>query len=118
MKILVVEDDLDTRDLLSELLEMEGHQIVTANESQHALEILNNHSCIDLLVTDVSLPGMSGIELAKISKSIKPLLGIIVCSGYGMKEFEALPFSVEWVQKPIEMGQFLNAVERHAGVSQ
>lgn len=118
MNILIVEDDLDTREILSELLEMQGHAIVTASEAHHALDILRQPSAIDLLITDVSLPGMSGIELAKMSKAIQPELGIMVCSGYGEQQCEALPFSVEWSQKPLEMDAFMAAIERFSGTRQ
>ncbi|HSH86978.1 MAG: response regulator [Methylophilus sp.] len=118
MHILIVEDDLDTREILSELLQMQGHVIVTASEAQHALDILRQPSAIDLLITDVSLPGMSGIELAKMSKAIQPSIGIMVCSGYGEQHCEALPFPVEWSQKPLEMDAFLAAIERFSGTRQ
>ncbi|HSI45521.1 MAG TPA: response regulator [Methylophilus sp.] len=118
MKILLVEDDLDTRDILSELLDMQGHSIVTASESQQALAILSAQPDIDLLMTDVSLPGMSGIELARAVKSSHPAIAIMICSGYGEQQFEALPFTVEWLQKPIEMAPFLDAIERFSGVNQ
>jgi CheY-like chemotaxis protein len=117
MKILVVEDDLDTRDLLSELLEIHGHEIATAGESQEALSVLSKQPDIDLLITDVSLPGMSGIELASAAKSLQPQIGILVCSGYGEQQFDSLPFAVEWVQKPIEMESFIAAVEQFPGAS-
>lgn len=117
MKILVVEDDQDTQEILSELLQMQGHSIVTAGESQLALERIRLQPDIGLLITDVSLPGMSGIELARVVKSSYPAIAIIICSGYGEQQFEALPFPVTWLQKPIEIESFLEAIERFSGVN-
>lgn len=114
MNILMVEDDQDTRELLSELLEMHGHQTYTANEAQQALQCLQQRPDIDLLITDVTLPGESGIELAKATKTIRPTVDIIICSGYGEQQCETLPFSVAWVQKPVEMDFFLQTVDRLA----
>lgn len=118
MKILVVEDDLDTREILTELLEMQGHDIVTASEAHQALTSLRQQPDIDLLITDVSLPGMSGIELARVAKTTHPNLAIMICSGYGEQQFEALPFPVAWIQKPLEIDPFLEAIERFSGVNQ
>lgn len=118
MKILLVEDDLDTRDILSELLEMQGHSIVTASEAQQALAIISAQPNTDMLMTDVSLPGMSGIELARAVKKSHPDIAIMICSGYGEQQFEALPFPVQWLQKPLDLGPFLEAIERLSGVNQ
>jgi CheY-like chemotaxis protein len=118
MKILVVEDDLDTREILSELLTMQGHDIVTASEAQQALATMRQQPEIDLLITDVSLPGMSGMELARMAKTTHPDLAIMICSGYGEQQFEALPFPVAWIQKPLEIDAFLQAIERCSGVNQ
>ena len=118
MKILVVEDDRDTREILSELLEMQGHSIVTASESQQALAIMHQQTDIHLLITDVSLPGMTGIELARTVKMLHPHIAIMICSGYGEQQCEALPFPVAWIQKPLEMDPFLEAIERFSGLKQ
>jgi CheY-like chemotaxis protein len=118
MKILVVEDDQDTQAILSELLQMQGHTIVTASESQQALAIIGHQPDIELLITDVSLPGMSGIELARAVKSSHPAIAILICSGYGEQQFETLAFPATWLQKPIEIDAFLEAIERFSGVKQ
>ncbi|MGP1716765.1 MAG: response regulator [Methylophilus sp.] len=118
MKILVVEDDVDTREILSELLEMQGHDIVAASEAQQALNTLRQQPDIDLLITDISLPGMSGIDLARLAKTTHPELAMMICSGYGEQQFEALPFTVAWIQKPLEMDAFLQTIERFSGVNQ
>jgi CheY-like chemotaxis protein len=118
MKILVVEDDLDTREILTELLEMHGHDIATASEAQQALASIRKQADFDLLITDVNLPGMSGIELAQAANSLLPAIAIMICSGYGEQQFGALPFPVTWIQKPLEMDSFLQAIERFSGVNQ
>lgn len=112
MKILVVEDDIDTRELVGTLLEMHGYETLAAGDAQDALQLINHSSDIDVMVTDVSLPGLSGLELAGMASTIRPALGIIVCSGYGEQQFDTLPCRVEWIQKPIQMDPFLKAVAR------
>lgn len=111
MQILIVEDDTDTLEILSELLQMQGHVIVTASNARQALDSLQQTPA-DLLITDVNLPGISGIELAKMAKADHPDIDIMVCSGYGETQFESLPFAVEWSQKPLEIESFLAAIER------
>lgn len=118
MKILLVEDDVDTREILVEMLQMHGHVIVTACEAQQALMAMRQQADIELLITDISLPGMSGIELARAANTAHPAIAILICSGYGKQQFEALPFTVTWIQKPLEMDVFLQVVERFSGVSQ
>jgi CheY-like chemotaxis protein len=112
MNILIVEDDLDTLDLLSELLMMQGHEVVAASDSRQALSILNNRPDINLMVTDISLPGMSGIELACTARSLRADLRIVVCSGYEEKQFDTLPCEVEWIEKPVEIEAFLGTIAR------
>jgi DNA-binding NtrC family response regulator len=117
MKILLVEDDSDTREILSEMLQMHGHAIVTAGEAQQALAAMRQQTDIELLITDISLPGMSGIELACAANTAHPAIAILICSGYGEQQFAALPFAVTWIQKPLEMDVFLQTVERFSGVN-
>lgn len=116
MKILIVEDDADARELLSDLLEMHAHEVAAAGESGQALNLLTA-SGFELLITDVSLPGRSGIDLAAQAKSLFPSLQVIVCSGYGEQPV-ALPFPVEWIQKPIEMDTLLSTITRLSGKTQ
>src|SRR5438045_4071617 len=61
-KILIVEDDLDSRIALSLLLELEGFKVVTAEDGETGLELAKKHYP-DLIITDIWMPGMSGIEL-------------------------------------------------------
>ena len=63
--ILVVDDDPDLRSMLSELLQQNGHKVLEASDGSEALEVRKNYSgSVDLLLTDVAMPLMGGIELA------------------------------------------------------
>ena len=102
--ILVVEDDADARTLLSELLEILGHQVRVASSAEEALGMLETET-YHALLTDIALPGMSGLALARhvVSKGLD--LKIIFSSGYGTvprNEFEH-PFSV--LPKPFNLKQ-------------
>jgi signal transduction histidine kinase/DNA-binding response OmpR family regulator len=82
LRILLVEDDEQIREPARELLEALGHDTVAVASAEEALELLAS-AHIDVLLTDVSLPGMSGVELARQVLRDMPELKVIIASGYG-----------------------------------
>ena len=65
--ILVVEDDLEIKTLIQFFLEKENYDVITAQNSGKALEMLQNHKP-DLVILDIMLPGLNGLEIAKLIK--------------------------------------------------
>jgi PAS domain S-box-containing protein len=84
LRLLLVDDHSDTRVVLSRLLSKSGHEVVTADSAQNALQILNGHR-FDALISDIGLPETSGYELVREAKRRQPLKGIAL-SGHGMDE--------------------------------
>ncbi|MDB5729815.1 MAG: hypothetical protein JWQ00_3020, partial [Noviherbaspirillum sp.] len=82
LRILVVEDNEDAQLMVCELLMMLGHQVQGVISAEEALAVLATHS-FDVLLTDIGLPGMNGIELARQATKNLPELKIIFSSGYG-----------------------------------
>jgi signal transduction histidine kinase len=80
--ILVVEDDAIVRELVVQVLEDEGYTICQAENGQRALAIIESGAALDLLVTDVGLPGMNGRQLAEIARARRPGLKILFTTGY------------------------------------
>ncbi|MGA2695409.1 MAG: PAS domain S-box protein [Terriglobales bacterium] len=81
--ILVVEDDEYLRELNVSMLQSAGYQVICANNAEAALEIVKaTDREIDLLLTDVIMPGKSGVELATLAKAIRPNLHSLFVSGY------------------------------------
>jgi PAS domain S-box-containing protein len=80
--ILLVDDDvliaMSTADMLSDL----GHTVIEANSGAQALDILRNGQAIDLLMTDYAMPGMTGAELARVARDIRPGLPMLLATGY------------------------------------
>ncbi|HEV7293419.1 MAG TPA: response regulator [Devosia sp.] len=80
--ILVVDDDalinINTVDMVQEL----GHTALEAYSAREALDILNGRK-VDVLITDYSMPGMSGLELAHKAREIQPELSVLLATGYG-----------------------------------
>lgn len=81
--ILLVEDDVLVRQFAYDQLDSLGYKVILANDPAHALEILRSGSVVDLLFTDVIMPGdMGGRELVEQARQIKPELKVLYTSGY------------------------------------
>ena len=83
-RILYVEDDLNTLTSTYELLTLLGHSVTPAASAEAALDAFAV-SKFDVLLTDVTLPGLSGIDLAREVARLRPSLPIVFASGYGTK---------------------------------
>jgi two-component system, cell cycle sensor histidine kinase and response regulator CckA len=79
--ILLVDDDVLLLALTAELLCGLGYGVRTARDGNEALTILENRPAVDLLVTDVQMPGLHGFELARRAKALKPTLAVVYCTG-------------------------------------
>ncbi|MGV3654569.1 MAG: response regulator [Noviherbaspirillum sp.] len=99
LRILVVEDDEDARDMLCEMLSVLGHRVQAASSAEAALEALQADST-DILLTDINLPGMSGVELARKASEQLPNVKIIFSSGYGAPAGGGLPPGSASLPKP------------------
>jgi PAS domain S-box-containing protein len=81
--ILVVEDDLSLRELTVSMLQATGYRVIEAGNAEAALDIVKaSEPGIDLLLTDVIMPGKSGVELVGLAKAIRPNLRSLFVSGY------------------------------------
>ncbi|MGO3987266.1 response regulator [Pseudomonas sp. SAS7] len=81
-KILLVEDDHSVRMLNQEVLTELGYEIFVASDGEEALHVLMNMESVDILVTDVGLPGMNGRQLAEIAQQRYPALPVLFLTGY------------------------------------
>jgi CheY-like chemotaxis protein len=101
LRILYVEDNALVRESTEELLQRPGRDIVVCGSAEEALGLLQRGR-FDLVITDVSLPEMSGIELAKQILSTSPRAAIIIASGYRMDAItDALGPNVRAIIKPM-----------------
>ena len=81
--VLVVEDEEIVRSLVREMLESRGYTVVDARDGAEALALLSNRQApVDLLVTDMVMPRMSGRELARRASELRPELSVLLVSGY------------------------------------
>ena len=105
LRVLYVEDDALVRELTQELLLREDRNVCACASAEEALQRLQ-HQVFDLLITDVSLPSMSGIALARQFTLRHPTAGVILASGYP-QDLGLERFGERWrsVEKPIEAEQ-------------
>ncbi|SDU96083.1 response regulator [Pseudomonas mucidolens] len=80
--VLIVEDDPAVRVLVSQVLSELGYAFVEAPDADSALPIIQSSQRIDLLISDVGLPGMNGRQLAEIGRQVRPELRVLFITGY------------------------------------
>ncbi len=113
--VLVVEDDAGTLEVTRRLLERSGFRIRAAEHAGAALAVLGReHAEIDLVLTDVMMPGMSGVELAARIGERWPALPVVMMSGYSDAEVRAkgaLGRQRSLIEKPFTAAGLLSTVE-------
>ncbi len=113
LRLLVVEDNGDARYLVCETLRALGHEVESVASGEEALPLLAAQP-FDVLFTDVSLPGMSGVDLARQALRGAPGLELLFASGYGDELTRHLEFPAQSLQKPYDIEQLQAALERIA----
>jgi two-component system cell cycle sensor histidine kinase/response regulator CckA len=105
--ILLAEDEAALRTVIDIYLESLGYTVLTSGNGQEALEKLRSNSqSIDLLITDVIMPGIGGPQLAKIAQEMRPGVPVIYISGYPDRALDrsTLGESAAFLQKPFSLG--------------
>ena len=111
--ILVVEDETEVRHSAVAALEAMGFRTLEAENAQNALVLLQQNRDIDLLFTDVRMPGdMDGAELAFTVKSLWPSIGIVVVSAYFDPRSSRLPIGTGFMTKPYRMATLKAAIDQ------
>ncbi len=108
--ILVAEDDESVRGIAVRTLEAAGFSVLAADSGQAALELARRHGDIELLLTDLRMPHLSGEELAQRLRASLPELPVIYCSGYG-EEVEAGIAGASFLAKPYVPAELLARVD-------
>ena len=109
--ILVVDDEPSVRRLVSAILQSAGHEIQEAQSAAEALHFLRqNETPIELLLTDIVMPGMNGLSLAARVHHLRPEVPILFMSGFASDYEVELSGSI-CLQKPFTAGQLMTAIE-------
>jgi signal transduction histidine kinase/CheY-like chemotaxis protein len=104
--VLLIEDDATVRLIISDLLRELDYACIEVGDGQAALPILTSNTLIDLLITDVGLPGMNGRQIAEIARQHRPDLKILFVTGYAEHATGQAPFlepGMEMVTKPFAL---------------
>jgi two-component system response regulator HydG len=113
--ILIVDDEAENRSALSEILARDGHECLQAESAAVALQLLRDHREIQLLITDLKMPGMSGLELLALARSVRPDVQRLLVTAFGTIEdtvtaMKAGAFDV--LTKPLKMKVVRETVAR------
>jgi signal transduction histidine kinase len=112
-RVLVVEDEPAVRDMTTQLLERAGFDVLAVADGVEALAIARLAQPIEVLVTDVVMPHLSGIELAEQMMDRYPLLGVVLLSGYTAETLDidrVTARGATFVPKPVTSSQLLETV--------
>ncbi len=114
-RILLVDDEEQVMDVAAELLRNLGYDVTGVVSSQQALRIFIEHPAgFDLLITDLTMPDMTGVELACEVRKIQPDLPVILCTGYSERITEELMDEIGingYCVKPVAMRAFAEVVD-------
>ena len=108
--ILLVEDDHNLRSIAAEVLKAGGFQVLGAPDADAARELWSEHGPVDLLLTDVLLPGKNGPDLAIELQGLQPALPVLFMSG--CTAGARLPEDAELLAKPFSMAYLVEAVRK------
>ena len=112
--ILVVDDEPVTRQSLTEILRLEGYSVNSVPNGEAAVDFVRMHS-VDLILLDLRMPGMSGLEVIKVMSQMSPDTEIIMLTAHGSMEtaVEALRHRIhDYLLKPASPTQVLESVSR------
>jgi two-component system, OmpR family, response regulator len=116
-RVLLVEDDDDNRDLMSEVLQAAGYHVTAAASGAEGLRGLAEQP-VDVVVTDVGMPGMGGLEVARAAKELAPHVPVVVVTGHSERDdiARARGKVVDLVLlKPVDPDALVGAVDRLVG---
>ncbi len=116
--VLVVDDDAAVRGLVVSLLRAEKFEVVASERSQDALTTATNlERPLDLLITDVNLPGVDGRHLAVEISQVHPEMKVLYMSGMSRATLESLGVMSggDLIEKPFELNEFVRLVRDTLG---
>ena len=113
-KILVVDDEQHVRQLIGKVHEKEGYEVLTAGNGEEGLDVFQKHN-IDLIISDIKMPKMSGIEFLHKVKEQEPGVGFILITAFATMEtaIDAIKSGAQdYVTKPFDIKEIITAVKK------
>lgn len=119
-KVLIVDDEQNVRQLLSKVLKKEGYDTYTACDGEEGLGLLQNVG-VDIIISDIRMPNMTGIEFLHKVKELDPSIGFILITAFATTEtaIDALKSGAQdYVTKPFDISEIVTAVQKLALASE
>jgi CheY-like chemotaxis protein len=115
--IVVVDDEEYVRNVFSEMLRTLGYTVLTAQDGEHALQVMSEHSApVHLVISDINMPRMDGLEFVELLRSAYPGMPALLVSGEGtqylMDNHDRIPEGTHFLAKPVTMGALANQVRQ------
>ncbi|WP_313457592.1 response regulator [Stenotrophomonas sp.] len=116
LRVLMVEDQQDLRELMGQALQDFGIEIHTAVDGPAAVQMIEEHGDFDVVFSDISMPnGMTGVQLSEHVARALPNARMILSSGYARSQLEEpLPEHVEFLPKPYRLNQLIKLLKSPA----
>jgi CheY-like chemotaxis protein len=119
-EVLIVEDDTDLRQALSQILSDEGYRVDGAEHGLHALEQLRDGRRPCLILLDLTMPVMNGWQFRdeqRLDPELAAIPVVVISAGANLSE-QIAPLGIQdYIRKPIQLGQLLATVQRYCAVS-
>lgn len=112
-KILIIDDDDNIREVVCEILEVLGHKVKSTSTGEEGIKLYKEEK-FDLVITDLGMPGMSGWEVTRVCKSLKPSVPVMMISGWGNQIDEEMVNQSKLdgvLAKPFEIIKIKNMVQ-------
>jgi two-component sensor histidine kinase len=119
ISVLFVDDNESIRKLYQRLLEKHVNHFYIARNGHHGLQLYQEHKP-DLVITDINMPVMDGLEMVREIKNLDPNAKIVVMSAYNVKEnfIESINLGVDgYLMKPVEAKKLLSLIDEFAGIT-
>ncbi|MFQ5975699.1 MAG: sigma-54-dependent transcriptional regulator [Candidatus Hydrothermarchaeales archaeon] len=113
-RILVVDDDVQIQNDILDILSEEDYEVLTAGSGEEALKIMEREGAFELIITDLMMPGMDGLELLKKIKEIEPSSMVIILTGHASMEkaIEAMRYGArDFIIKPFKVKEFSETIK-------
>ncbi|MDH5231361.1 MAG: response regulator [Gammaproteobacteria bacterium] len=115
--ILVVDDEIAITAILTDVLEGENFDVISFNDSRQALEALQKSPThFDFLLTDQTMPYLSGLDLSKAAKALNPELPIVICTGFAQhinKDSVKKAGILDLLYKPLNMEKLITMLHEN-----